>query len=313
MNHMNQKGFTKIVLILLVVVLAGALGYVMLVKKTIPTEQTQSNNLQNTQPTTPSPSNDTVSQNPPSPTPISPKPKFVFTSPKGGDKWNLGESKNISYEPVSNFQHRFYLEQFSGGKFVTRGEIIDELAVEHAPPSYRPWVRVGYVKVSDESRFFPWVDPGTYYIKVALANGTEIRSDAFQIAGFLDGLKYPIVTDISPLQTTVGSLVAIKGFNFTPIGDTIVLHPRDSSLFPKGVVDLISDPLTSESNGKELKFTLSPQNFGYYTWYYDDQGKTVVERRVINELPLGKYDIYVNSSRKELLQNSNKYLLKIVK
>src|SRR3989338_7537737 len=62
---MNQKGFANIVLIILVVVLAGALGYVMLVKKPASVEQPQTNNLQNSQSTTPPPSNNAVVQNPP--------------------------------------------------------------------------------------------------------------------------------------------------------------------------------------------------------------------------------------------------------
>lgn len=305
---MNQKGFINILLIVVVVALIGAGIYIVSTRQTPPPLPTPT--------TTPSPSPTLI----PAPTtiptpkvPTSTKPRFIFTSPKSGEKWSLGESKNIAYEPVSNRNHRFYLEEFSDGKFITRGEIIDELAVEHAPPSYRVWARVGYIKVQDESKIFPWVEADTYYIRIALADGTEIRSDAFQIIGSLDGLKYPIVTKISPLQTTVGSLIAVKGFNFSPSGDTIVLHPKDLSLFPKGVVDLISDPLISENSGKDIKFTLSPQNFGYYTWYTDDQGKAIVERRVINDLPPGEYDIYVNSGRKKLLQNSNKYLLKIVK
>lgn len=50
---MSQKGFTNTVLIVLVVVLASALGYITLIKKPASTEQPQSNNSQNTQPTTP--------------------------------------------------------------------------------------------------------------------------------------------------------------------------------------------------------------------------------------------------------------------
>jgi len=65
MNMNNQKGFANIVLIVLVVMLAGALGYVTLVKKPAPVEQSQTNNLQNTEPTTPPPANNSVSQNPP--------------------------------------------------------------------------------------------------------------------------------------------------------------------------------------------------------------------------------------------------------
>ncbi len=50
---MNQKGFsnTVIILIVLVVVLAGALGYITLVKKPTSVEQSQSNNLPSTQQT----------------------------------------------------------------------------------------------------------------------------------------------------------------------------------------------------------------------------------------------------------------------
>ena len=49
-KRMDQKGFAKIVLIVLVVVLAGALGYVTLVKKPVPIKPPQVNNLQDTQP-----------------------------------------------------------------------------------------------------------------------------------------------------------------------------------------------------------------------------------------------------------------------
>ena len=77
---MNQKGFANIVLIVLVVILAGALGYVTLIKKSVSTEQPQSNNSQNTQPTMPPSPNNTVSQNPP-PTqpPVTPPPSLPTT------------------------------------------------------------------------------------------------------------------------------------------------------------------------------------------------------------------------------------------
>ncbi len=62
---MNQKGFANIVIIVLVVVLVGALGYVTFIRKPAPVEQPQTNNSQNTQPTTPPLANNIVSQNPP--------------------------------------------------------------------------------------------------------------------------------------------------------------------------------------------------------------------------------------------------------
>ncbi len=46
---MNRKRFANIILIVLVVILAGALGYVTLVKKPASTEQLQPNSSQNTQ------------------------------------------------------------------------------------------------------------------------------------------------------------------------------------------------------------------------------------------------------------------------
>ena len=62
---MNQKGFANTVLIILVVVLASALGYVTLVKKSAPVEQPGVSNSQNAEPTTPPSINNTVSQNQP--------------------------------------------------------------------------------------------------------------------------------------------------------------------------------------------------------------------------------------------------------
>lgn len=62
---MNQKGFANIVLIILVVILAGVLGYVTLIKKPAPVEQSQTNNSQNTESTMPPPANNSISKNPP--------------------------------------------------------------------------------------------------------------------------------------------------------------------------------------------------------------------------------------------------------
>ncbi|MBI2097179.1 MAG: hypothetical protein HYT40_03485 [Candidatus Sungbacteria bacterium] len=56
--NMNQKGFANIILIILVVVLVGALGYVTLVKRLAPIEHSQPNDSQNAQ--SPTPVNTTV-------------------------------------------------------------------------------------------------------------------------------------------------------------------------------------------------------------------------------------------------------------
>ncbi|OHA19510.1 MAG: hypothetical protein A3C08_01965 [Candidatus Taylorbacteria bacterium RIFCSPHIGHO2_02_FULL_47_18] len=80
MNMNNQKGFANIALIVLVVILAGALGYVTLVKKPAPVEQSQINNLQNTEPSTPPPANNPVSQNPPTmQSPVTPSQSLPTT------------------------------------------------------------------------------------------------------------------------------------------------------------------------------------------------------------------------------------------
>ncbi len=47
MSIHNQKGFANIALVILVVVLVGALGYLTLIKKSAPVEQSQTNNSQN--------------------------------------------------------------------------------------------------------------------------------------------------------------------------------------------------------------------------------------------------------------------------
>ena len=61
---MSHKGFAYTMLVVLVVVLAGVLGYVVLVKKPAPTEQPQPSNLPNTQQTPP-----VTKNNPPAPSP----------------------------------------------------------------------------------------------------------------------------------------------------------------------------------------------------------------------------------------------------
>jgi hypothetical protein len=94
--HMNnQKGFANILLIVLVVVLVGALGYVTLVKKPVSTEQ-QTNNSQNTQQTLPPSNNNTVTQTPP-PTPVA-EADINLTYPNGGEVLNVNSSVNINYK-----------------------------------------------------------------------------------------------------------------------------------------------------------------------------------------------------------------------
>ena len=61
--NMNKKGFANIVLIILVVVLAGVLGYVTLVKKPAPVEQPQTSSSQNTQATMPTTNQQTTTNN----------------------------------------------------------------------------------------------------------------------------------------------------------------------------------------------------------------------------------------------------------
>ena len=90
----NQKGFANIILIILVVVLAGALGYITLVKKPAPTEQPQSNNSQNTQQTPPP----IVKQNPPPTQPPVVEADINLTYPNGGEVLSLDQSVNISYK-----------------------------------------------------------------------------------------------------------------------------------------------------------------------------------------------------------------------
>ena len=94
----NQKGFASILLIVLVVVLAGALGYVTLVKKPALTEQPPSNNSQNSQPTTPPSSNNVVKQNPPPTQPPVVEADINLTYPNGGEILNVNQSANINYK-----------------------------------------------------------------------------------------------------------------------------------------------------------------------------------------------------------------------
>jgi len=51
---MHKKGFTNVILVILIIMLVGALGYLTFIKKSAFVERSQSNNLQNTQTITPS-------------------------------------------------------------------------------------------------------------------------------------------------------------------------------------------------------------------------------------------------------------------
>jgi len=84
--NINQKGFANIVLIVLVVILAGAVGYFVFTKKPAPVVE------QITSPTTTPPTNNTVSQNPPS------APFIKVLSPNGGETWKMGQTYSIVWE-----------------------------------------------------------------------------------------------------------------------------------------------------------------------------------------------------------------------
>lgn len=109
---MNQKGFSKIVLVILTVVLAGTLGYITLVKKSASPSTNQSQtNSQNTQSDMPSVFDDIVSSNTLSPqqkletnnepgqgaSVVAEKDKIQVVSPKGGEKLEVGKMYDIRW------------------------------------------------------------------------------------------------------------------------------------------------------------------------------------------------------------------------
>mgnify|MGYP001567014697 CR=1 FL=1 len=81
----NKKGFANIALVVLVVVVAGALGYVVLFKKPVSTEQL---NSQNTQPTLPTMPTNTVSNS---------EPSITILSPNGGESYKLGDRISVKW------------------------------------------------------------------------------------------------------------------------------------------------------------------------------------------------------------------------
>lgn len=99
---MNQKGSANMVLIILVIILAAALGYVTLVKQQISNEQPQLNNLQNIQ-QIPQP---VVNQNP-----LPAKPPVVEADinliyPDGSEILSLDNSVNITYKVSNDFKSK---------------------------------------------------------------------------------------------------------------------------------------------------------------------------------------------------------------
>ncbi len=92
----NQKGFANIVLIVLVVVLVGALGYMTLIRKSNPVEQPQTNNLQNTQTQSAAdlPKNNTT-QNAPTTQPTT-KPQASPTDPLAD--WQIYTDSKYGFE-----------------------------------------------------------------------------------------------------------------------------------------------------------------------------------------------------------------------
>lgn len=72
--NMNQKGFANIILVVVIVVLVGAVGYFVFVKKSEPVSEQPLNNSQNTQlPSSPTSNNTSKSQIPTPATPVEPK------------------------------------------------------------------------------------------------------------------------------------------------------------------------------------------------------------------------------------------------
>lgn len=153
---MNQKGFANMVLIVLVVVLAGALGYVTLVKKPAPVEQPQVNNSQNTQSTTPPPSNQT------SVTPPQTDTSFKVLSPKAGDSWKIGGTYTVKFQnlPKGSFVQGWLQDKSSESTGSANIGVID--TGRDGNPSSNIQIKVPSQWCGGECGAVEYVTPGQY-------------------------------------------------------------------------------------------------------------------------------------------------------
>ena len=125
--NMNQKGFVNIILIVLVVVFASAVGYFVLIKKPVSTEQPKSDNLSDTQSTapTPMPAEIKISEGIGSESIENQKKSIVFDpyKIKAGDMAGNFKVSNAKYEKfpsgnLANFEVKFAGEGTITGKII---------------------------------------------------------------------------------------------------------------------------------------------------------------------------------------------------
>lgn len=179
---MNQKGFTNIVLIILVVILASALGYVTLVKKPALVEQPQTNNSQNAQPpaTTLPPSNNTVSQNPPS------TPFIKVISPNGGETWKVGQTYSIVWEankPYGAVQIQIVTDETSDQPYLLTNGYLEGDAAKAGTYSFtlKNWWVPGWANGKENNIQAP-VEAGKYKIRLMTGVGGPTDSSDKQFS-----------------------------------------------------------------------------------------------------------------------------------
>ena len=113
--NMNQKGFANIILIVVIVVLVGAVGYFAFVKKMEPVvQQPTPSPTQNTQPTTPPPVTNTPPPTsevpkviPPAPVSSSVGSPITLISPNGGEKFTKGKMYKITWKTSTSFNSAY--------------------------------------------------------------------------------------------------------------------------------------------------------------------------------------------------------------
>lgn len=115
---MNQKGFANIILIVLVVVLAGALGYFIITKKSEPVSQQQTQNSQNQIP----------SQNLPSKT-QAPSPTLPTTVKS--ENWKTYQNNKYGFE--FGYPENWNLDVSSGGKDAQGNDTGINVVVKYVP------------------------------------------------------------------------------------------------------------------------------------------------------------------------------------
>ncbi len=175
---MNQKGFVNIVLAVLVVLLAGTVGYFTLVNKPNSTNN-QPNVMNNVIPT--NPNHTQIPTQTITPSPSNSQPSITVLSPNGGETWRIGDENIIRWSPRLPLDVSME-KWFTINLLDLNGNIVGNISADSGLTNFLP-DRTGY-KWNTKTLIFRGEElinllPGSYRVQVAYGkDGNTYRDES---------------------------------------------------------------------------------------------------------------------------------------